>query len=478
VTMEPPLTVERFARARRAHWESAARVRSLRRWRGTTYHRRLAELVRFFVPPGKRVLEVGCGRGDLLKASNPSLGVGVDFSSEAVRDAARRHPALRFVQADAHVLPLCSSFDVIILSDLVNDVWDVQRVLEEVARVSAPGARVFLNFYSHIWEWPLGLAERLSMATPKLQQSWLTVEDVGNLLHLAGFELVRSSQEVIWPFHLASGFLNRVLVRFPPFRWLALTNVVVARRITGAALDAEQVTVSVVVPARNEAGMIEEIARRVPKMGGGVEVLFVEGHSTDGTADAIARVVAGQPDGRFRMLQQRGVGKGDAVRLGFSEAKGDVLMILDADLTVAPEDLPRFLDVLLSGKGEFVNGVRLVYPMEGEAMRLFNLAGNKAFSAAFTWVLGQRIKDTLCGTKVLWRRDYEAIAARRAEFGDFDPFGDFDLLFGAARLGLRIVDLPVRYAARTYGTTKISRWRHGVLLLRMLGIAVRRLKFA
>ena len=235
--------------------------------------------------------------------------------------------------------------------------------------------------------------------------------------------------------------------------------------------------VSVVVPARNESGNIAAIFERTPEMGCGTELVFVEGHSTDDTFATIESEMARHPERPSQLLRQLGKGKGDAVRLGFSKARGDVLMILDADLTVAPEDLPRFLDALQSGKGEFINGVRLVYPMHKQAMRFFNLLGNKSFSLAFSWLLGQSIKDTLCGTKVLWARDYQRIAAQRAYFGDFDPFGDFDLLFGAAKLNLKIVDMPIRYRERTYGTTNIQRWRHGWLLLQMVAFAGRRIKF-
>ena len=154
-----------------------------------------------------------------------------------------------------------------------------------------------------------------------------------------------------------------------------------------------------------------------------------------------------------------------------------MLIILDADLTVPPEDLPRFIHTLASGKGEFVNGVRLVYPTDEKAMRFFNIMGNKFFSLMFSWLLGQPIKDTLCGTKVLWKRDYELIAANRAYFGDFDPFGDFDLLFGAAKLNLKIVEMPIRYRLRTYGTSNISRWSHGLALFKMVFFAARRIKF-
>jgi glycosyltransferase involved in cell wall biosynthesis len=235
--------------------------------------------------------------------------------------------------------------------------------------------------------------------------------------------------------------------------------------------------VSVIVPTRNEAGNIPQIFARIPEMGRGTELIFVEGHSRDDTYTVIENEMARQSDRQCKLFRQTGIGKGDAVRSGFAHASGDVLMILDADLTVPPEDLPRFYEALHSGKGEFVNGVRLVYPMEEYAMRFLNLIGNKFFSLAFSWLLGQPVKDTLCGTKGLWKADYEKIAANRAYFGDFDPFGDFDLLFGAAKLNLKIVDLPIRYRQRTYGTTNIQRWKHGWLLLKMIGFAAWRIKF-
>jgi glycosyltransferase involved in cell wall biosynthesis len=256
---------------------------------------------------------------------------------------------------------------------------------------------------------------------------------------------------------------------------MALSNFVIAR-LPRPAPPPEPI-VSIIVPARNEAGNIEAIFERTPPMGRETELIFIEGHSRDDTYAAIEREMAAHPSTPSLLLRQTGIGKADAVRLGFSKARGNVLMILDADLTVPPEDLPRFYEALVSGKGEFINGVRLVYPMEKEAMRPLNFLGNKIFSLAFSWLLGQPIKDTLCGTKVLWKRAYEKVAANRSYFGDFDPFGDYDLIFGAAKLNLKILDLPIRYRERTYGSTNISRWKHGWLLLRMVAFAARRIKF-
>lgn len=462
-----------YQQSRSAHWDAIAHKRDKWHGMGTWYHKRLAEIYRFHVPPNSRVLELGCADGRLLGALNPSRGVGVDFSPGMICRAKQKHPNIEFIEADAHDLSaLDETFDFIILSDLVNDLWDVQRVLQEIKRLCTPRTRVIINFYSRFWQAPLGITQSLGLATPDLYQNWLTREDIRGLMRLEGFEPVQITQEILFPLPLG-GLANKFLVRLWPLQHLALSNFVVARP---AAQRASEPKVSVIVPARNESGNIRSIFERTPKMGRATELVFVEGHSKDDTYAAIEREAASHRTPSL-ILQQTGIGKADAVRLGFAKATGDVLMILDADLTVPPEDLPRFYDALVSGKGEFINGVRLVYPMEKEAMQTLNLFGNKFFSLAFSWLLGQPIKDTLCGTKVMWKEDYERIAANRSYFGNFDPFGDFDLIFGAAKLNLKIVDLPIRYRERTYGSTNISRWKHGLLLFRMVIFAARRIKF-
>ena len=301
------------------------------------------------------------------------------------------------------------------------------------------------------------------------------------MLELTGFEVIKHSPHILFPLPvlLFSKLVNKYLVNWMPFSWFALTNFVVARPMQIGKLDLskEKPSVSIIIPARNEAGNIENILNRVPHLGKNSELVFVEGHSSDNTYETIKRNIEKFPKRNCKLFRQTGKGKGDAVRLGFDKAKGDILMILDADMTVPPEDLSRFFETLVSGKGEFINGVRLVYPLEDQSMRFFNMVGNKFFSLAFSWLLGQPVKDTLCGTKVLWKKDYKSIIKNRDYFGDFDPFGDFDLLFGAAKLNLKIVEVPIRYRSRSYGETNIDRWRHGWLLLKMVIFAAKRMKF-
>ncbi len=481
MTVHPKQTA--YTEARIAYWEAYARSSSrfdiLRRG----YRERLIEFYRFLIPPQMRVLELGSGEGDLLAAVEPALGVGVDFCPAMIHRAHAKHPKLRFVEADAHFVDLKDQkFDFIIISDLVNDLWNVQQVFSNALKYAHPGTRVILNSYSRLWESPRRVAEWMGFAKKQPLQNWLTRDDLENLLYLGDFEVIRASQEVLLPLDVAllAPFANKVAVKLWPIRHLGLTNFLIARPMPHMPQTPEPM-VSVIVAARNEAGNVANIFDRVPQMGGGTELIFVEGGSKDDTYATIEREIAARgslgPAGPAQLYRQTGKGKGDAVRLGFAKAKGDVLMILDADLTVPPEDLPHFYDAWRSGRGEFVNGVRLVYPMEGGAMRFFNFLGNKFFSLAFTWLLGQSIKDTLCGTKVLSRAQYKMIADNRAYFGDFDPFGDFDLIFGAAHFNMKVVDLPVRYGERVYGDTNIQRWSHGWLLLKMVVYAMWRLKF-
>ena len=315
---------------------------------------------------------------------------------------------------------------------------------------------------------------------PQKRQNWLDISDIANLLTLANFDVIRKTKKNIFPLYLPllSWFLNKYVGNLPLFNQLGLITFLVARSTRQTIKPIDEMTVSVVIPARNEKGNIELLVQRTPNMGKSTEIIFVEGNSTDDTWQEIQRIGELYKDKRpLKWTQQEGKGKGDAVRKGYSIATGDILMILDADMTVPPEDLPKFFQAIASGKGEYINGTRLVYPMEKEAMRTLNLLGNKFFSLAFSWLLGQRLKDTLCGTKVMTRENYLKLSANRAYFGEFDPFGDFDLIFGSAKLNLKFIEVPIRYRARTYGETNISRFKHGWLLLKMVFFALNKIKF-
>lgn len=470
-----------FMAQRKAHWDSQARKHGgkPRGKASAYYHRWLEGLYAFLVPKGLRVCEIGCGTGDLLASLSPGYGLGVDFSPVMLEAAAKRHPHLSFRECDALDAGALASegpFDVIILSDLVNDLWDVQAVLDNVYCLCGPKTRIILNFYSKLWEWPLRYAQRLGQAVPCLVQNWLTPSDVEGMLTLANLEVVRSFNGFVWPFDtpLIGSLFNKYLAHLWPFSVLTLAHVMVCRP---QMVPAREQTVSVIIPARNEAGNIAAAIARTPELGAGTEIVFVEGNSTDNTWETIQKAVAAHPERNCKAFQQTGKGKGDAVRVGFAKATGEILMILDADLTVPPEVLPVFYRAIQTGRAEFVNGVRLVYPQDAAAMRFCNLVANNFFSLAFSWLLGLSIKDTLCGTKVLSREHYQQIADNRSYFGEFDPFGDYDLLFGAAKQNLKIMDIPIRYRERTYGDTNISRWRDGWLLLKMVFFAARRIKF-
>jgi hypothetical protein len=383
-----------------------------------------------------------------------------------IDEARVRHPELEFVVGAGEAFDRDELFDYVVLSDLVPYVHDILDLLAVVAQHSHARTRVIVNSYNPTWRPILGMAERLGLKPRKPIRNWVSPRDVENLLELSGMEVLSSTTRILLPKRVPflTTLLNGVFASLWPLNRFCVSYWIVAR------LNPEPYaspTVSVICPCRNESGHIAGIVERLPELGAATELVFVEGGSTDDTRIEIERQIAAHPDRDISILTQSGKGKGDAVRKGFDAAKHDVLMILDGDLSVRPEDLPKFVTAFAQRRGEMINGSRLVYDMEPGSMRFLNMLGNKAFSRLFHAITGHHVKDTLCGTKVLHRDDYDRIAEGRSYFGDFDPFGDFDLLFGAARLNLKIVDVPVRYQPRTYGETNISRFRHGLLLARM-----------
>jgi SAM-dependent methyltransferase len=452
------------------------------RWieRNAYYYRSDLDYMRFLVPPGLRVLELGCGTGTLLDGLETAYGVGVDFSPAMVKIARAKYPHLHFVVGDVEnpmdIAAIEGPFDVIVLSDTIGSLEDCQATLESLHRFCTPHTRLIVAYYSRLWEPVLRAGEMLHLKMPAVQQNWLFTDDIANLLELSQFQVVKREWRQLVPRRLLGigPLINRFIAPWPVIRRVCLRNYIVARPVRTLARATPSATV--VIPCRNERGNVEAAVQRLPRFCDDIEILFVEGHSTDGTLEEIQRVIAAYPHYDIKVCVQDGRGKGDAVRKGFMQARGDVLMILDADLTTPPESMPKFYESIASGRGEFINGSRLVYPMDKDAMQFLNHIANRIFSLLFTWLLNQRYTDTLCGTKVLSKANYLQISANRSYFGDFDPFGDFDLIFGAARLNLKVVEIPVTYASRTYGSTQISRFRHGWLLVRMVLFAFRKLK--
>ncbi|MDR2764470.1 MAG: glycosyltransferase [Tannerella sp.] len=445
--------------------------------RNSFYHQLLEQYCSFIIPEGKRVIEIGCGSGNLLNAVKPAFGTGIDFVPEVIETARRKYPHLHFVVDDVEELQTDGeTFDYIILSDLMGCLWDAQKAVHNIRRLCHPQTRMVITQYNFLWEPVIKLLEWIGLKQKQPNANWFSAKDTEGLLRLEGFQTIRMEQKILLPVYipLLHSLCNGLLANLPGFNRLGLVNLRISRPI----LHGERpFSVSIIIPARNERGNIENAIRRTPVFGTHQEFIYIEGHSSDQTYEEICRVQAAWPEKDIKVMRQTGKGKGNAVREAFDAATGEVLMILDADLTMPPEELPKFYQALYHNRGEFINGCRLVYPMEKNAMRFLNLLGNKFFGWFFSYLLGQRLKDTLCGTKVLFRKDYETIKANRAFFGNFDPFGDFDLLFGAARQNLKIVEVIIRYRDRAYGSTQISRFRHGLLLLKMSFFAARKIKF-
>lgn len=447
------------------------------------YYKNLESLYRFLIPEGQRVLEIGSGTGSLLNAVKPSYGVGIDIVQVLCDSAQQRFPHLYFKAGAAEELEIEETFDYVILADTISCFEDIQRTFQQIRSVCTSSTRLIISFHNPIWNPILKLSVLLKQRMPMAPLNWLSHKDVANLLELSGFEVIKHGARLLLPKNIpfVAPLVNRFVAPLPSLNQLGLIEYVVARlRPHGFQIEenSKHTTCSVVIPARNEAGNIENCVNQLPKMGTHTEIIFVEGHSKDNTWTEIQRVQAKySKEYTIKAIQQTKKGKGNAVREGFAIATGDILIIHDSDLTVSTKNLPYFFEALASGQCEFANGCRLIYPCSKEAMPFLNAFANRFFAFLLSFLIDIRIKDSLCGTKALSRINYQKIAENRKYFGEFDPFGDFDLLFGSSKLNLLISDIPVRYYPRTYGKSNIQHFKEGLILLRMCLYAARKMKF-
>lgn len=458
------------------HYNEIAHTREAWRQKNRFYHDEVVRYYRFQVQEGSSVLELGCGTGELLAALKPARGVGVDISEEMINVASEKYKNLEFYCADAEDFQSNEKFDYIIVSGTLGEINDIQNFLKKISSFATSDTRVIIDYYNHLWEPILKLAEKLKLKMPEGTHNWLSVEDIENFLYITGYDVIRRDFFMLLPVRIpfVTSFFNKLIGKFRIIRRLCLAQSVVAR-LRVPPDNAENLRSSVVITCRDERENIEELIRRIPEMGKHTEIIFVEGHSKDGTREEIQKMIKKYPRD-IKLLIQDGIGQGDAFRKGYDNAAGDFVLWLEADLTTPPEELSKFWDTYITGRCEYANGTRLVYEIEKGAMPLLNFIGNRFFGNLFTWLLGQRFTDTLCGLKAISKKNYLKIRKQIDFFGDFDPFGDFELIFGVVKNNLKIAEIPVKYQPRRYGETKTKPFKHGWLLLKMSWIAFKKFK--
>jgi 4-amino-4-deoxy-L-arabinose transferase-like glycosyltransferase/SAM-dependent methyltransferase len=443
----------------RAHFDMVAPIYPALKARNRYYHEFLARWCRAMLPPGRKVLDVGCGRGELLAAVEPSHGVGVDLSSAMVARARDDNPSLQFSAQAMEAFEGDGSFDAALCINTLEYMWDVGTVLARVRAALRDNGRLLITTANPVWSPVFKLASRLGLRTPDGPRLFITNLDLVNLLELHGFEVVYERMHLAIPKRIPgiSEPVNFLVSRIPGLRLISSMQMVVARKLPSAPRG---YSVSMIIPCHNERDNVDRCVRAIPKLGTSTEAIFVDDGSTDGTAERVRPELNPGVDVRV-ISYPTNRGKGHAVKTGFDAARGDIVMIVDADLTTDPAEFQPLYDAFATGRAEFVNGTRFVYPMAGRAMKWANYMGNRVFTILVSLIMERRVSDTLCGTKAMFRWDYRHMTMGR------DPWGDYDLLFGAAQLRLALREIPVHYQERTGGESKMRPFAHMMNLLRM-----------
>ncbi len=453
--------------------------------KGKTFHAEDIRFLKEIIPEKSNILELGCGNGHLLSSLKPNYGLGIDFSRKLIKEAKEKYSELNFIEADIEKLSVNLNskikLDFVIICDTVGYLEDITETLNNLHNFFNEDTRLIVSYYSPLWAPLLNLATLFKLKMSNINSTLLGTSDIFNFLESSKFQTVRIDRKILIPFGLfgLERLINRYIAALPIFSSFCLRHYNISRSLK--VIDkTKKKSASVIIPCKNERGNISNAIQRLPKFTDKIEVIFVEGNSSDGTWEEIQKVIKVNKKECNKIIikafKQPTEGKADAVFYAFDKASNDILIILDGDLTVAPETLKKFWEKISTGEAEYINGSRLIYPMDNNAMRFLNYIANKLFSILFTWLLGQRFTDTLCGTKVMSKKNYLRAKKKNKDLGNFDPFGDFFLIFGASRLCLKINEVPIRYRARVYGETQISRFTHGVLLIRMLIFAFLKIK--
>lgn len=431
------------------------------------YHYQINSFIASVITPKSSVLEIGSATGALVSALANVQYLGIDFSPKMVEAAAGKFPGVKFLCSGLSGLREEKKYDFCVMSNLLDYLPDIWTELELLKKFMHQDSKLIITTSNPLWEPVLRMAAQFRLKTPDGPRNFITNNDIMNFLQLLDYEVIEYGYRIFLPKGIpaVSAVINKIIPLIPGFRNLCAMQFIIAR-VKPEKTMRKRLSCSVIIPCHNEADTIENCLSRVPAIGSSTEVIVVD----DGSSDATALKVRGftSTHTKVRLISYpKNKGKGFAVKTGFDAATGDVLMILDADMAVEPEELPRFFELLEDGRAEFVNGTRMIYPRENESMKLLNFIGNKFFGIILSLIMGQRNTDTLCGTKALRKKHY-----LNMKLGDC-PWGDFDLLFGAAKLRLKMVELPVHYKKRFAGQSKMKPFKHGWQLLKMCGKGVR-----
>jgi len=442
------------------------------------YHSQLLAYYQFIIPKGSKILQLGCEIGNLIGKLEPSYGMGVDVSDQMINIAKQKYPDIHFRCENIEEFLIEEKFDYIILSGTLGCIENIQALLQRILKMANSETRIIINHYNALWEPILRVGEILKWKMPEIIFNWLSIDDIENFLYISGYQVVRRDFLLLFPVHIPilSRILNRIIGKLPIIRRLTSTHCIVARPNMPPD-NVDDLTSSVILTCRDEEENIQGLVEGIPQMGKHTEIIFVEGHSQDNTVGKIKEMQNKYPDKDIKLLKQKGIGQRDAFAMGFDHAKGDLLCWLEADLTIPPQEIELFWKAYITGKGEYINGSRFIYKMQKDSMPLLNILGNRFFGNVFTMILKQRITDTLCGYKAISRKGYEKVCKQKDYFGDFDPFGDFELILGASKICLKFAEVPVHYRPRSYGSSKAygksfnGFLKHAWLLIRMSWIA-------
>lgn len=363
-----------------------------------------------------------------------------------------------------------TKYDCIVLSDMfeVND--DILGLLKLLKKNLNNDGTILLTSITPIWDGVLSILEMLNLKNKSKKRSYIHLNKLSAVLDTINFQITGKRTRQYFPFKLFyfGNIINNFLEIILYFFNFGIRSYFTIKEIEDTA-EKDVLSKTIIVPAKNEEGNLNELINRIPYLGNNVEVIISCGISNDNTLGMAKSLKS--DNFIIKVIEQTSKGKANAVWEACEQSSNDLIAILDADLSVDPEELSSFFELIETKKCDFVNGTRLIYSMEKGSMRFINNFGNRLFQYVVSKIIRLPLTDSLCGTKVFKKNLYEKIKKWQSVVKIKDPFGDFDLLFAAAYSSQKIVEYPIHYRARKYGTTQIRRFKDGFKLIKYLSVS-------
>ena len=412
-------------------------------------------------------------------AGNSVLGKNIDSKKIFIKEIDEKYEIkykTNIHYINENTKDVISECDTILISDIEHQSNPTSSLLS-LSKIIRDDTKIIIISRNLVWMIFIKLLKSLFSFSPK-KNNFLPYSYLDNLFSICNLEVIRNEKIITLPIYIPffTNLINRIF-RLPLLNIFCLSNITILKKKDQNFSNNKDLRVSFIIPCKNEENNIKTFENEIKNSNQSNEYLFGDDNSMDKTIDEIDKLSKKLNNNKILKYNGPGVCKSENVYKGIELSSGDIIVVYDADLTVDFKDVEFSIDILKNTNADFINCTRMIYPQKDGAMKFSNFIGNSIFANLFSLLFRKKITDTLCGTKIFFKKDWVKIKKNITGLGVKDLWGDFDLLIGAYKNNLKITEVPVTYHERKEDNTKMtSVFLNGIRMLSIVLVAFYKLR--